>query len=123
MFILGNILIAIGNILHSVIFIYEFIIFAAIIISWVRPMPSNDIIRMILSTIERLTQPVFAFLRGKLPASFFSSGIDFTPMILIFGLYLIDMAIATNIYEMGIRLKIQSAATSLQQAPYFQQSF
>jgi len=70
---------------HSVINLYIWIIIIAALISFVRPDPYNPIIQI----LHRLTEPVFNFIRQKMPFVIFS-GIDLSPLIVILGLQLVD---------------------------------
>ncbi len=65
------------------IVIYIYIIIARAIISWVSPDPYNPIVRF----LYRVTEPVLRPVRERLPIS--QMGIDFSPMIVILGLYVL----------------------------------
>ena len=78
---------AIGKILHMIITAYIWIIIIATLLSWVRPDPYNPIVQV----FYRLSFPVLDFLRRKIPLSF--NGIDFSPLLLIIALELLDMTL------------------------------
>ncbi|MBX7149105.1 YggT family protein [bacterium] len=99
--ILGNLLIALAKVLSMLINMYTFVIVGAIIISWVRPDPYNPIVRFLYGA----TQPVFSKLRRVLPRFFYSSGIDFTPMLVVITLVFIDTFISGSLMDIGIKLK------------------
>ena len=65
------------------IVIYIYIIIARAIVSWVSPDPYNPIVRF----LYRVTEPVLRPVRERLPIS--QMGIDFSPMIVILGLYVL----------------------------------
>jgi YggT family protein len=65
------------------IVIYIYIIIARAIVSWVSPDPYNPIVRF----LYRATEPVLRPVRERLPIS--QMGIDFSPMIVILGLYVL----------------------------------
>lgn len=106
MFILGDILITAANIIHIVFVLYQWVVIAAVIISWVRPTPSNEIIRTILVVVGRLTDPLFNWIRQKLPRSILSTGLDFTPLIVLLAVYGADMLIYRILMNLGIRLSM-----------------
>jgi YggT family protein len=81
----GNILLSIVGIISSIIYSYIILTIIAVILSYVDVNPYNPIVQ----AINRLTQPVFSFIRKKLPFVVIS-GIDLSPLIVIFGLQLID---------------------------------
>jgi YggT family protein len=68
--------------------LYIWVIIIASFLSFVRPDPYNPIVQ----TLYRLTEPALAFVRKKLPFVVVS-GIDFSPLVIIFGLQLIDILI------------------------------
>jgi YggT family protein len=65
------------------IVIYIYLIVARAIISWVSPDPYNPIVRFLYRATEPVLQPV----RERLPTS--QMGIDFSPMVVILGLYVL----------------------------------
>ena len=82
---MNALLYALVQTLHTVINLYIWIIIIAALISFVRPDPYNPIVQV----LHRLTEPVFAFIRQKIPFVVFS-GIDLSPLVIILGLQLID---------------------------------
>jgi len=74
--------------IRSVGTLYIFIIIIASFLSFVRPDPYNPIVQV----LTRLTEPVFAFVRKKLPFVVMS-GIDLSPLVIIFGLQFTDIII------------------------------
>ena len=65
------------------IVIYIYIIIARALISWVSPDPYNPIVRF----LYRVTEPVLQPVRERLPST--QMGIDFSPMVVILGLYVL----------------------------------
>jgi len=74
--------------IRSIGVLYIWIIIIASFLSFVRPDPSNPIVQL----LTRLTEPVFAFIRKKLPFVVMG-GIDLSPLIIIFGLQFLDIII------------------------------
>ena len=72
---------------------FLFAIFIQAILSWVSPDPYNPVMRILNS----ITQPVLTPLRNAIPAF---SGIDLTPMIAIFVLYLAKMLILPPLFQL-----------------------
>ncbi len=99
MFIIGNILSAIAGLLSTLISIYTFIIIASAVISWVNADPYNPIVK----TLRQLTEPVYYRIRKALPFTM-AGGFDFSPLILIFALQLIDGAIVQSIADLAYRM-------------------
>ncbi len=83
---------AIVQLIHSVISLYIWVIIIAAVLSFVQPDPRNPIV----DVLNRLTQPAFAFVRRKMPFVVFS-GIDLSPIVIIFGLQFIDTLLMRSV--------------------------
>jgi YggT family protein len=99
MYILGNILIGLGNVLDILLSIYMWIVIIGALISWVNPDPYNPIVRF----LRTATYPLFSWLRRRLPIVI--GGIDLSPIIIIAGIVFLKFALASTIIETGYRLK------------------
>lgn len=75
---------AILTIVNSLLSAYVFVVLARCVLSWFNPSPFNPIVRAIYA----ITEPVLWRIRKHLPFSY-SSGVDFSPIILIIGIYLV----------------------------------
>lgn len=98
---LSYFLLAVAKILHLLINTYTFVVAVAVLLSWVRPDPYNPIVR----TLNLLTEPLFAWVRRKLPSVFFRTGLDFSPMILLFTLILLDTVLVQFLYDYALSLR------------------
>ena len=76
------------GLVHSLMTLYIWVIIIASFLSFIQPDPYNPIVQ----TLYRLTEPAFAFVRKKMPFVLFS-GIDLSPLVIIFGLQTIDIII------------------------------
>lgn len=94
---LGYLIISIAKILQLLIYPYTFVIAGAVIVSWVGADPYNPIVRF----LNQMTEPVFWRVRKRLPGFFFKTGLDFTPMIVLVLLILIDNVGVGLLYELG----------------------
>lgn len=99
MYILGNILIGLGNVLDILLSVYMWIVIVGALISWVNPDPYNPIVRFLRSA----TYPVFAWVRSRVRLT--AGGIDFSPVVVIAAIVFLRYALARSIVEAGIRLK------------------
>lgn len=63
----------IQKLLLAILNVYTWLILARVILSWVNPMPSNEILRGVI----RVTEPVLAPLRRLIPVR----GLDFSPIL------------------------------------------
>ncbi len=83
MFIIANLLEAVAKIIDLVVTLYIFAIIGRVVLSWIQYDSNNQGVRF----IHEITEPVLLKLRRVIPAF---GGFDVTPMILIFGLYILE---------------------------------
>ncbi len=103
MFIIGNLLLAIAQILDIILKIYTWIIIIAALISWVNPDPYNPIVRFLYSVTEPVLRHVRRFFRPILGGI----GIDISPMIVIFIILFIRRFLITSLIEIALKMKVQ----------------
>ncbi len=77
MFVWTNLVFWIANVLQSLLWAYLWVVIISAVMSWINPDPYNPIVRFIYS----VTEPVFDFVRERLPVFF--GGIDFSPIVVI----------------------------------------
>jgi len=99
MFILGNFLIAIANILDIVLSIYMWIVIIAVVISWVNPDPYNQIVRLLYSVTDPVFRPIRRVIGMRL------GPIDFSPMIVILAIIFTKKFLISSLMELGYKLK------------------
>lgn len=79
--------------------VYELLILANVILSWVRPDPYNPIIRF----IKRSTEPVIDLVRRSMP--FLRAGpIDFSPIVLLLLLRLVSTLLVSLLQRVAEQL-------------------
>lgn len=98
---IAYIILAFAKILHLLINLYTFIVAGSVLLSWVNPDPYNPIVR----TLRQLTEPVFYRVRRLLPRALFRTGIDFSPMIVLFVLIMLDTVVVQLLYDLATSLK------------------
>ncbi len=97
MFILANLIGAIGRILDIVITIFTWLIIARALISWVNPDPYNFIVRF----LQKVTEPILYPIRKRLP---FGWGIDISPIIAILGFLFLRYFLVRSLLVASIKL-------------------
>jgi YggT family protein len=74
--------------LLQIIDIYQWIVVATVVLSWLVAFNvvnmSNQVVRQIAYTLQRLTEPVLAPIRNALPSL---GGVDISPVVLLLGLW------------------------------------
>ena len=76
----------VASIINAIYWILVILIFARFILSWIRPDPYHPTWGPVTRFVYQATEPLLAPIRRLLPAS---SGLDFSPMILLLALYFI----------------------------------
>jgi len=83
----GELIMIVAQAVHLIFTIYIYIIVARAIISWVNPDPYNPIVRFLHS----VTDPLLYRIRRAIPLQF--GGLDFSPIILLFGIFFLERVI------------------------------
>ena len=99
MFVAGNLLLALANLLHLVLQAYFWIIIARAVLSWVSPDPFNPIVRF----LYRVTEPVLRPIRHRLPT--LSIGIDLSPMVVILAIFFLDNFLISTLRDLALSLR------------------
>jgi YggT family protein len=98
-FVAGNLLLALANLLHLVLQAYFWIIIARAVLSWVSPDPFNPIVRF----LYRVTEPVLRPIRYRLPT--LSIGIDLSPMVVILAIFFLDSFLISTLRDLALSLR------------------
>ena len=96
--ILGEIVMVFAQMVNLLVTVYIYIIVARAIISWVNPDPYNPIVRF----LHNATDPLLYRIRRFLPLQL--GGIDFSPIVLLFGLYLLQRIIIVLLTRLAYSL-------------------
>ena len=100
MFVLGNFCQAIAAILDKTLWLYSLVVMIAVLMSWVSPDPFNPIVQFLRS----VTEPVFAWVRRRVPFAVVGM-LDLSPLIVLVCIQLLQMVVARSLYEYGLRLR------------------
>ncbi len=98
MFVFGNILHGIADVLDVVLNIYMWVIIIRALISWVNPDPYNPIVQI----LQRITEPVLRPLRKLVPP--YKVGIDFSPFIAILIIIFLRAALIKTLYRLAVSM-------------------
>ncbi|HWR57933.1 MAG TPA: YggT family protein [Thermodesulfovibrionales bacterium] len=99
MFIVGNLVLAIANVLDIVLSIYTWVVIIAALITWVNPDPYNPVVRFLHS----VTEPVFRPIRRLI--GFRLGPIDISPVIVILAIIFIRRFLIGSLMELGYKMK------------------
>lgn len=86
-------------VLDSVLTIYMWMIVGRVIISWVNADPYNPIVRFLYNA----TEPVLYRLRRAIPSM--GVGLDFSPMLVILGIYFLKGFLVMSLYDVASQLR------------------
>ena len=100
MIVLPNMMKAIAVVLDTVLTIYFWIVIISAVLSWVRPDPYNPVVR----TLYALTEPVYYRVRKYLPFTYNMAGIDFSPIVVLLAIKLVEIAVVNSLYQYALRL-------------------
>jgi YggT family protein len=95
-FVVGDLLLAVARLVDYVLTAYMWIIIIRALISWVNPDPWNPIVRF----LYQVTEPVLRPIRRRLPMT----GIDFSPIIVILGIYFLQWFLVPVLRNTAYRL-------------------
>jgi len=98
-FIAGNFIIAIAQVLSIILNIFYFAIIIRALLSWVNPDPFNPIVQL----LNRMTDPILVPIRNALP--FLSMGIDFSPIIAILAIYFAKEFLIRTLFDIATRMR------------------
>jgi YggT family protein len=106
MFVLGNILTGVGQVLFFVLQLYMWLLIGRAIISWVNADPRNGIVRFLRS----VTDPPVEMIRRRLPRNLRYYPLDIAFLVL-FGLVIFaQFAVAQSLIDYGQRLRVPALA-------------
>ena len=85
MFDFGGFFSGVKGLIIGLITLYSYVVLIRVLISWFNPNPDNPIVQF----LRGVTDPALDLVRSFLPRFFWSTGIDFTPIVLFFLLRLV----------------------------------
>ena len=98
MFMFGNFIKAIADLLNFVLSAYIWIVIARAVISWVNADPYNPVVRF----LHQVTDPVLNRIRRFLPAM---GGFDLSPMVLILGVIFLQSFLVPTLRQLAAGLQ------------------
>jgi YggT family protein len=99
MFILANFIIAMAQVLDFLLWAYQWILIARVVISWIDADPYNPIVRFIYN----LTEPVLERVRERLPL--IAGGFDLSPLVVWLAIWFIKRFLVQSLYDLAYALR------------------
>ena len=101
MFVLGNLIHAVANLIDLVLNAYLLIVIARAVLSWVSPDPYNPIVRFII----RVTEPVLGPIRDRLRLPTVTMGLDLSPMVVLLAIYFLKSFLVGSLHDIAASLR------------------
>ena len=86
-----------ATILDLLLELYLWIVFAAILLSWIPLLPQNPNVQKIIRLLHGATEPVFAFFRKHVPLSRYTAPLDITPLFAIMAIYFLRIFVVQSL--------------------------
>lgn len=99
MFVLANLLIAVAQILHIVLWLYFWILIGRVVASWVAADSSNPIVRFLYAATEPVLEPV----RERLPMA--AGAFDLSPVVVWLAVIFLQRFLVASLYDLAYALK------------------
>ena len=98
MFVLGNLLGALATVLDFVLNALQLVLIVNALLSWVRPDPSNPIVRFLDTVSDAVCDPI----RRLIPTVV--GGLDLAPMIAIVLTWVLKQVVVVSLHELAFRV-------------------
>lgn len=90
---MGNILYGFAAVFDMLLTMYQWVVIIRAVISFVSPDPHNPIVRI----LSQLTDPVFYWLRRRIPLVY--GGLDFSPLVVLAAILFLKFALVQNLLK------------------------
>ncbi|PID59054.1 hypothetical protein CSB45_01205 [candidate division KSB3 bacterium] len=92
-----NLLSGLAVILDLLLELYLWIVFAAVLLSWIPLAPQHPTARKINYFLRRVTDPLFSFFRKYVPLSRYTAPFDITPLFAIVAIYFVRIVVVQSL--------------------------
>src|SRR3989338_7833714 len=97
MFVLGNLIVAVAQVISLILFVYYWLILIRALISWVSPDPFNPIVQFLYRTTDPILNPI----RRLLPPM----AIDISPIIAFLAILFFKSFLVATLMEIGYSMR------------------
>lgn len=99
MFILGNFINALAQVVDKLLMAFSWLIVARAVISWVNPDPNNGVVQF----LYKVTEPILCPIRKILPPDF-RFGIDISPIIAFLLIMFLRSFLVPTLFDLSFRM-------------------
>lgn len=97
MFIVGNLLMAVAQIVNIILTVAYWLILVRALVSWFSPDPFNPLVQFLYQT----TEPLLQLIRRFLPVT----AIDFSPLIAFLLIYFLKSFLVQTLFDLAVKLR------------------
>ena len=100
MFIAGNFIFSLANILNLLLSVFSWLIIIRALISWVNPDPYNPIVQF----LNKVTEPILYPIRKMMPSNF-QIGIDISPLIAFLLIVFLKTFLVQSLFDLAAKMR------------------
>jgi YggT family protein len=104
MFVLANVLIGVARVLDAFLFIYQWVLIARAVVSWVSADPRNPIVRFLYAA----TEPPMRVIRRRLPASLRYFPLDIAFLVLFALVIFAQYGVVQSLLDYAALLRVRT---------------
>jgi YggT family protein len=104
MFLLANVLIGVARVLEGFLFIYQWVLIARAVVSWVSADPRNPIVRFLYAA----TEPPIRVIRRRLPASLRYFPLDIAFLVLFALVIFAQYGVVQSLLDYAALLRVRT---------------
>lgn len=98
MFVIGEFIVGIANVLGVILGAYKWVIIIAAVVSWVSPDPYNPVVRFLYAVTEPVLRPIRRLIGHRL------GPIDISPLIVIIVIIFLQSFLVRSLVKLGVRM-------------------
>ena len=102
---LGRLVAALAQVLGTLLSTYFWILFIAVLLTWVQPDPRNPIVRFLYS----VTEPVLYQVRRRLPFVVVG-GWDLSPLVVMLAIQVLQQVVVGTLFDLSYQLQMSAHA-------------
>ena len=100
MFVLGHLLSAVTNILGTLLYLLEILVFIRVILSWANADPYNAFVKLVCAIVDPLLSPF-----RKILPPWRLGGLDLSPLFLLLSIEFVRKFLIPTLYDLATRLR------------------
>jgi len=103
-YVLAQLIGTVAYILDRLLFFYNLVVIAAVVITWVNADPRNGIVQFIYA----VTEPVLSWIRRRFPFVVIGR-LDLSPLVLLMAILFVQRVLVSSLYVLAMRIQMSGA--------------